>query len=163
MYDFEVKKFTRVCFATERELKAGDVFYAYLVRDGRDTLRRDVCEEAWDGPPEDCIAWWKSSVPDPKSKKLNWAPNQVLVQYFQDLGDKPENRDLRYVLALLLVRRKVFKLEETAVDENGETLVVLCTVDDSICRVPVVKLTRLEAKRIQAVISELIVDAGSNA
>ena len=161
MYDFEVKKFTRVCALTGREFQAGDTFYAYLIEEDGETVRQDVCQEAWEGPPEDCIAWWKSSVPDPKSKKLNWAPHDVLLQYFDETEDKPEKQDIRYILTLLLVRRRIFRLEEMAVDETGETMVVYCPQKDTGYTVPVVTLSRQRGKEIQELLSKLIVDAGS--
>ena len=162
MLDFEVKKFTRVCAETESEFKPGDTFYAYLVRDGGETVRRDVSLDAWDGPPEECIAWWKSSVPDPKSKKLNWAPNDVMLHYFHETDDKPEELDIRYVLTLLLIRRRIFKLEDTTEDEQiGEALVCYCSKNETEYTVPVMKITSKRSIEIQALLSQLMVDAGS--
>jgi hypothetical protein len=58
------------------------------------------------------LAWWKARVPlpDPKRKRT---PNEVLLELFEQLADQPTAADLRYVLALLLVRRRVFRLFET--------------------------------------------------
>jgi len=160
--DFEVKKFTRVCAETESEFKPGDIFYAYLIRDGGETVRRDVSAEAWNGPPEDCIAWWKSCVPDLKSKKLNWAPNDVMLHYFHETDDKPAELDIRYVLALLLIRRRIFKLEDTTEDEQlGEALVCYCSKNETEYTVPVVKISPERSVEIQSLLSQLMVDAGS--
>ena len=161
MLDFDVKKFTRVCAKTDRELKAGDVFYSYLVRDGSETARRDVCEQAWDGPPDECLGWWKSEVPDPKSTKMNWAPHEVMLHYFGETEDKPDQADMRYVLALLMVRRRIFRLEESKTQEDGtETLTLFCSRNDTEYEVPVVEVTSERAAELQTLVSELLVDVG---
>lgn len=161
MLDFDVQKFTRVCAKTDRELKAGDAFYSYLVRDGSETVRRDVCEQAWEGPPDECLGWWKSEVPDPKSTKLNWAPHDVMLHYFTETEDKPDQLDLRYVLALLMVRRRIFRLEESKPQDDGtETLTLFCSRNDTEYEVPVVDVTSERAAELQALVSELLVDVG---
>ena len=163
MVDFEVKRFTRVCAKTEVELKAGDEFYSFIVRDGSETVRKDVAAASWDGPPEDCLGWWKSEVPDPKSKKLHWAPHDVMLHYFADTEDQPEQADVRYILALLMIRRRIFRLEETETGDDGrEVMLLYCSRNETEYKVPEVAMTPERAKEIQALLSELLVDAGSN-
>ncbi len=161
MLDFDVQKFTRVCAETDRELKAGDIFYSYLLRDGGETVRRDVSAKAWKGPPEDCLGWWKAEVPDPKSKKLHWAPHDVMLHYFTETEEKDDQADLRYVLALLMVRRRIFRLEESQTNDDGvEMLTVYCSRNETEYEVPVVDVTAERATELQALVSELLVDVG---
>ena len=161
MLDFVVQKFTRVCAKTEAELKPGEKFYSYLTRDGGETVRRDVSAKAWEGPPEDCLGWWKSEVPDPKSTKLNWAPNDVMLHYFAETEDKPDQADLRYVLALLMIRRRIFRLEETRTNESGEEVLALfCSKNETEYEVPVLEVSADRAAELQATVSELLVDVG---
>lgn len=161
--DFEVQKFTRVCAKTEVELKAGDEFYSFLMREGASTVRKDVAATAWEGPPEECLGWWKSEVPDPKSKKLHWAPHDVMLHYFADTEGQPEQADVRYILALLMIRRRIFRLEETETDDDGRDVMVLyCSRNESEYNVPEVSMTPERATEIQALLSELLVDAGGN-
>ena len=162
MIDFEVQKFTRVCAKTEKEFKPGDRFYSYLIRDGGETVRQDVAASEWDGPPEDCVGWWKSEVPDPKSKKLNWAPHEVMLHYFSETEGKPEEQDLRYILALLMIRRRILRLEDTQHDDSGREIMMLyCSRNESEYEVPVVSLTLERTEEVQAILSNLLVDAGS--
>ncbi len=161
MLDFEVKNFSRVCAETDREFKPGDRFYSYLIRDGSETVRRDVSIDAWKGPPEDCLGWWKSEVPDPKSKKLNWAPHDVMLHYFGETEDKPDQADVRFILTLLMIRRRIFRLEESENRDDGtEVLHVYCTRNESEYEVPVVGVTAERAKNVQDILSNLLVDAG---
>ena len=78
---------------------------------GADVVRQDFCSEAWTGPPDAAFGWWKSRVPEPAAKKIKLAPNDVLLELFDQLADQPDQHDMRYVLTLLLVRRRVLRLD----------------------------------------------------
>ncbi|MCA9215751.1 MAG: hypothetical protein KDB27_21950 [Planctomycetales bacterium] len=153
MVDFDVQRFTRRCAITDRELLPGETFYSVLVPKGAEVVRSDYCTEAWEGPPEDAIGWWQAEVPDPKSQKVNWAPNDVMLHYFLQLADQDENQDTRYILALLMLRKKILRLDETERDEEGnEFLHVYCSKNESEYEVQVVDPS---ADRIDAIQSEL--------
>ena len=59
-------------------------------------------------------------------EKMYWAPNDVMLDLFDEFADEPAQADLRYVLALLLLRRRVMRLEDTETGETGETMVLYC-------------------------------------
>ena len=156
LLDFEIQRCTRQCAATERKLAPGESFYSVLVVDGADVIRRDYCQEAWDGPPESAFGWWQSRVPQVESKKAKLAPNDVLLELFDQLAEQPEREDVRYVLLLLLVRRRVMRLEESVAaavaDSPATTLVAYCPRRDESYKVSVVKP---DDDRIDAIQQEL--------
>ena len=153
MQDFEVKRFTRKCAKTDRELQPGEAFYSVLMADGADIIRQDYAADEWDGPPEESIGWWKSEVPDPKNKKVHWAPNDVMLHYFQQLESQPDKKDVRYILGLLLIRRRVMKLQEsTSDDDKGEFMNVFCQKAD--CEYQI-EVATPSASRIQVIQDEL--------
>ena len=123
--DFEVQRCSRHCAATERELKPGEEYYSVLLDDGASVERVDYAKESWQGPPECTVAWWKSRIPDRTSKKKQWAPNDVMLHFFEELADRADQADMRYVLGLLLVRRRVLRQEETETDDDGNEILVL--------------------------------------
>ena len=123
--DFEVQRCTRHCAATGRELKPGETFYSTLVAEGAQVLRRDYAAEAWQGPPEGVLGWWKSHLPVRDARRVHWAPNDVMLELLEQLETQSEKHDMRYVLSLLLVRRRVVRLEDTARDEAGDEVSVL--------------------------------------
>ena len=104
--DFEVQRCTRHCAASGRELRTGEIFFSALASEGATVTRHDYSSEAWTGPPEGALGWWKSQMPalESKSRKTQWAPNDVMLQLFDELADQPQRADMRYVLTLLLVR-----------------------------------------------------------
>jgi hypothetical protein len=125
MLDFEIQRCTRRCAATNRELADGETCYSVLIREGAQIVRRDYSREAWQAPPPDAIGWWQTTIVDPKAGRPHWAPNDVMLDYFERLGEDPSATDARYVLALLLVRRRVLRLESTEQTPGGETELVL--------------------------------------
>ena len=118
--DFDIKRCTRRCAATDRELEPNEAFYSVLLKDGADLLRQDFAESAWVGPPEGTVGCWKSRMPSAQPKKVKLAPNQVMLNLFEELAERPEKRQLRYLLALMLVRRRVFQFVEPDGEVNSE-------------------------------------------
>lgn len=157
MLDFEIQRCTRKCFATERELRPGETFYSVLVQEGANVVRRDYCEEAWKGPPEEALGVWKSQMPGAGVKKMQWAPNDVMLHYFEQLGERDDQLDVRYVLALLMIRRRVVRQEQTETDEQGrEVLVLFCPRNEQEYRTPVVDPSPERIAQIQDELARLL-------
>ncbi len=125
MIDYEIQRCTRHCATTGRELQPGETFYSTLAAEGAEVVRRDYSQEAWQGPPEGVLGWWQAVMPERTSKKLHWAPNDVMLDLLETLESQPDKSDMRYVLALLLIRRRVVRLEETEHDDSGQEVSVL--------------------------------------
>jgi hypothetical protein len=159
--DYEVQRCTRVCAATGRHLQPNDVFYSVLTAEGPNVLRHDYSAEAWQGPPEGALGWWKSTMPTRDAHRMHWAPNDVMLHLLEELESQPEAADLRYMLALLLVRRRVLRLEESELDELGrECLLAYCPRKEATLRVLVATPTAERAEAIQQELGKLLL-AGS--
>lgn len=127
MVDFEIQRCSRRCSVTERELASGETCYSVLVPHGGEVRRIDYSSQAWPGPPADAIGWWQTTVIDPRLGQPHWAPSDVMLGYFERLLEDPSAEDARYVLALLLVRRRIARVERTERDAAGrEQLVIYC-------------------------------------
>ena len=162
MLDFEVQRCTRRCAKTDREFAPGEVFYSVLVAEDSDVVRRDYCQQAWEGPPEDVVGWWKSQMPEANAKRADWAPNDVMLDYFQQLEQCAEKQDVRYVLALLMTRRRLLRLEDTETDEHGvETLVLFCSRNDTEYRVVSCVPEQQRAEEIQEELAQLLLADGA--
>lgn len=123
--EYEFQRCTRRCAATGRELAPGETFFSALVEEPAGLVRQDYAAEAWQGPPEGAVGWWKSQMPSPNDRRMHWAPNDVMLHFFEQLAEQPDKQDMRYVLALLLVRRRVLREEESETDEHGREVLVL--------------------------------------
>ena len=167
LLDFEVQRCTRCCAATNRALEPGDECYSVLEIAGAEVVRKDYSPEAWKGAPDAAFGWWKSRVPEPTAKKIKLAPNDVLLKLFDQLADKSEQQDLRYVLALLLVRRRVLRVDvpderstedgDTALIDRAEKMTLYCPKRDSTCEVAVAMPNSERIDEIQQQLSELLV------
>ena len=125
MLDFDIRRCTRRCHASDRELQPGEKFFSVLVPQGSEVVRQDYSASAWKGPPENHVGWWKSQMPEAGAQKLKMAPAEVLLDYFEQLEQIPDKEQVRYIMALLLVRKRLAKWDETVIDEQGNRFMVL--------------------------------------
>jgi hypothetical protein len=157
MIDYEIQRCTRHCASSGRELLEGETFYSALRPRGASLERLDYAADAWNGPPPDALGWWKSQMPTREARQAQLAPSDVLLEFFAGLADQPQQADLRYVLALLMIRRRILRLEETETDATGrETLVLYCHRDESVHRVEVVMPDEQREAQIQEELSRLL-------
>ena len=162
MIDFEIQRCSRRCAATEREFVAGEECFSALVPEGGAVVRKDFCAAAWQGPPENSVGWWKTTIVDNQAGRMFWAPNDVMLNYFERLLEDPTAEDARYVLALLLVRRRVLRVEGHEKDAQGREVIVLhCGRNEAQYRVAEVMPTPERAAAIQQQLSELLQTHGS--
>lgn len=162
MLDFDIQRCSRRCSLTERELKDGETCYSALVAEGGQVVRRDYSQEAWTGPPEGAIGWWQTTVVDPSIGRPHWAPNDVMLNYFERLAEDPAADDARYVLGLLIVRRRIARVERTETDEAGRTVLVLfCPRNETEYRVAEFPPSPERAEQIQAQLADLLQTHGA--
>jgi hypothetical protein len=127
LLEFELKNCSRTCATTARPLVPGEVYFSVLVSVGNDFARQDYSVDAWQGPPEDCIGWWRSRVPTKDDTQLRLAPTDVMLNLFEALEDRPEELAFRYLLGLLLLRRKMLRRDDSRRDAQGrEVLTMHC-------------------------------------
>ena len=151
--EYDVQRCTRECSATGRELEPGEEYFSVLVAENGELRRIDYAAEAWSSPPEGTVGWWKARLPQRNASKKHWAPNDVMLDFWDQLADDPDKQDMRYVLTLLLVRRGVFKLaEEWNSPGPSEVLTVRCPCRDAAYEVPAVAL---DAERVEPIQDEL--------
>ncbi|MCC7084899.1 MAG: hypothetical protein IT427_07820 [Pirellulales bacterium] len=155
--DYDHVHCTRHCAATGRELQPGETFYSTLTAEGAKLVRRDFSADTWQGPPEGVVGWWKSHRPATDGQRLQWAPNDVMLDLLEQLADNPVHADMRYVLALLLIRRRVCRLEETEQDEqHQETLLLFCPRRETDFRVSVAMPSEERIQEIQEELARLL-------
>ncbi|MCC9605309.1 hypothetical protein LOC68_23605 [Blastopirellula sp. JC732] len=157
MMDFDVQRCTRRCAATDRELLPGETIYSVLVRDGAEVVRQDYSAEAWQGAPEGAVGWWKSELPSGKSRGPDWAPSDVMLDYFESLAEDPTKEDVRYVMALLMIRRKILRLDEADGEGEGpEKLLVYSAKREMQYEVPVASPSAARIAEIQTEVAKLL-------
>ena len=113
LQDFSFSRCSRRCQIGQRTLAPGESFYSVILSEGEHLSRADIAAENWTGPPTHAVGWWRSRMPAEGSRKLRPAPDSVLLDTLCQLVERPESESLAYLLALLLVRRRILTEDES--------------------------------------------------
>lgn len=126
--DYQIQPNSRRCTATGRELRPGERYFSVLLEVNHHLVRQDFSCEAWQGPPPGTYSFWTGRVPAADEKRRPPIDDELLVECLERLEGQTdqEKMQFRYVIALLLIRRKRLRLEEVATREGRETLVMRC-------------------------------------
>lgn len=112
------------CCLTGKTIEPGEKFIAALreIPDGLERL--DICLQAWPGfDRKDVLAWWQTVMPSSQqTKKKLFVDDQVLCELFEKLADasEPVKLNFRFVLGLILMRKRMLLYEGTKTQGNSE-------------------------------------------
>lgn len=160
MQDYSISKCSRKCAVSGRSLEPGESYFSVILPDGENVRRIDVAASEWKGPDDQAIGWWRSRMPQAGARKLRPAPSGVLLDTLSDLLQRPGCESLAYVLALLLVRRKVLT-EEQSIDEDephelAPHWTLICNADDRKWNVPIAPPTADNVETIKRELNALL-------
>jgi hypothetical protein len=129
MIEYQIQENTRRCSVTGRELQPGERFFTVLLEEDGKFQRKDYSSEAWQGPPPGAFSFWAGKVPPREENRRPKIDDELLLDCFRRLehDTEPARVNFRYVVALLLMRRKRFKFEEAKQVNGQEVLVLRCT------------------------------------
>ncbi len=159
MIDFEIQRATRRCAATDREFRPGEVYYSLLVEDAGQVIRRDFAASAWPGPPANAVGWWRATLPESSGTGHKMAPNEIALELFDRWSIQSGQEDATYILALLLVRKRVFRFNDTATDNRATSateLHLLCPARATEYTIRVVEVAPERAAEIQQELVHLL-------
>jgi hypothetical protein len=111
--EYKINRTTRRCSVGNRVLEPGEYYYSVVIEGDEDFKRIDIAADAWKGPPDNCIGHWKNRVPLPEEKTRELAPPEVLIEILRSMTE-PSQIKMRYLLALMLLRKRHLKPVETA-------------------------------------------------
>ncbi len=151
---WEIKSAAGCCTLTGRRLEEGEEFYSALFEDGESFRRCDFGVDAWTGPPEGSYCHFKSRVPVKAKRKKLLVDNEMLIGFFQRLADEtdPLRLQFRFVLALILMRKRLLRYESTENVDGMEIWRMVLATDRSEHRVVNPRLTD---EQIEGVSSQL--------
>jgi hypothetical protein len=152
---WNIKSRSHECCHTTKKFVDGEFFYTALFEDAaaESLVRRDYSEVAWkelaesfDPPPH---SYWRSKyeapVVDPKSQVVEKHTAETLLRQLVE-EDNPVTENARYVLAVMLERKK--NLKQTGTRETEESTYLIYeqnkTGEVFIIRDPELKLWELE-------------------
>jgi hypothetical protein len=128
MTDYQIQPNTRRCVRTGQELPPGAKFYTVLLDQDGKFVRQDYSSEAWTGPPEGAFSFWAGRVPPAEAERRPRINDELLLDCFIRLQGEtePARVNFRYVIALLLMRRKRLKFDRVELDGDREILHLRC-------------------------------------
>ena len=125
MAQYRIGKGQDSCTSCGREFVDGEDVVS-CVFSGEDSLERaDICMDCWEsGKAPDYISSWRRQIVKKAPPKR--FDRQAALELFRVLSDsqEPKDADTAFILAVLLMRKKVFELERTGL-ENGTKVMEL--------------------------------------
>jgi len=128
-----------------------------VLQKGGELVRQDYGDGHWIGPPEGAVGWWVSQMPAKKTGKLTSAPTHVLLDTLERLCESPDDTELAFVLALLLVRRRALSdLDSESLGDEDPFLHLHASQDSREFTVRVCQPTQERAEKLQQLLIELL-------
>ena len=123
MEQWQVQRSAGTCAGTGRQLEPGEEYYAALIDQQTGFERRDYCSEYWNQHQPEVFSFWKTTIPLPSQKKKLFVDDGVLINLFERLTDEddPVKINFRFVLALILMRKRLLKYEDSFTNDTKET------------------------------------------
>ncbi|MHC4242959.1 MAG: hypothetical protein ACYSU4_11190, partial [Planctomycetota bacterium] len=109
------------CYGTGRKIEPGEEYFGALLEIEEGLQRRDFCADYWESEKPNVFCYWKSKLPSPDEKKQIFVDDNMLMAFFERLENEAEKEKLnfRFVLALILMRKRLLKYDATR-DEDGK-------------------------------------------
>lgn len=126
--EWDIREPAARCSLCEREFAGGEIVFSGLMEKEESFERLDCCEPCWTSKGgESLFSCWRTVQPErekPIARRLN---SEVVLEFFHRLEGEEERkkRSFRYVLALMLMRKKVMKLQGVERDDGAEKLVLV--------------------------------------
>ena len=122
--EYDITKSNGTCDSCGRQLDAGDSFVAVLHDRGSELQRQDYCAacwQAWKDQMQEAFSSWHGQVRLPAEPKRTFVPDDALIEVFEKLDGhaEPAKVNLRFVLALMLMRKRLLRYDSSRKDEEG--------------------------------------------
>jgi hypothetical protein len=137
MDEWEIDKPLGQCYGTGRKIGYGEEYFGALVETEEGLQRRDFCTDYWEKQKPDVFCYWRTKLPRPGEKKQRFVDDDVLTAFFERLADESEQEkvNFRFVLALILMRRRRLKYDSSELEDDREIWRLRITGDKEIVEV----------------------------
>jgi hypothetical protein len=122
MAEWEIDKSHEQCCGTGRRIEPGEEYFAALVETEEGLRRKDFCDKYWESEKPQVYCFWKTRLPEPNQKKQIFVDDEMLMAFFERLAEEIEQEKInfRFVLALILMRKRRLKYESSKVEDGKE-------------------------------------------
>jgi len=122
MEQWEINKPLGQCYGSGKKIEYGEEYFGALVETAEGLQRRDFCSDYWESQKPGVFCHWKTKLPDPGQKKQLFIDDQMLMAFFERLEKETDQEkvNFRFVLALILMRKRMLKYDETTTENDKE-------------------------------------------
>lgn len=122
MDEWEIDKPLGQCYGTGRKIQYGEEYFGALVETAEGLQRRDFCADYWEKEKPDAFCHWRTRLPHPDQKKQIFVDDEMLLAFFDRLARETEQEKInfRFVLALILMRKRRLKYDSSRMDDDKE-------------------------------------------
>ena len=122
MDEWEIDKPLGQCSGSGKKIEYGEEYFAALVETEEGLARRDFCADYWLAEKPDVFCYWKTRLPRPDEKKHIFVDDEMLMAFFERLERESEQEKInfRFVLALILMRKRRLKYDSSKVEGDKE-------------------------------------------
>ncbi len=122
MSEWEIDKPLGQCSGTGKKIEYGEEYFAALVETNEGLVRRDFCADYWLAEKPNVYCYWKTRLPRPDEKKHKFVDDEMLMAFFVRLEKETEQEKInfRFVLALILMRKRRLKYDSSKIEDNKE-------------------------------------------
>ena len=126
MAEWDIKKTLGQCYGTEEEFGIEQDYFAALVETEEGFERRDYSVEYWNENKPDAYCFWKTKMQDPDKKKQVFIDDEMLMVFFERLAEETDQEKInfRFVLTLILMRKRKLKYDSAVVKDGSEVWTV---------------------------------------
>ncbi len=151
MTPYQIQPNARRCSSSGRELRPGERYFSVLTEEAGRFVRRDYAADAWQGAPPDAFSFWAGKIPAPDARRRPPIDDELLMDCLGRLEgqEEPGRVNFRYVVGLLLMRKRRLRLENTAREDGTEVLYLRCPRTGTRYRVTNPALTDEETAAVQ--------------
>lgn len=175
--EWEIKGRAKQCTATQRPFEEGEFFYTLLFDEKAGFRREDLCEEAWQqrqseeknnesekksGKKDKKVAqpfsFWRSKFelpPPPPPETLKKQTAEDLLRRYMEDGDSA-HANARYILALMLERKRILKQIEAKKSGGIRTLIYEHTKTGDVFVIPEPSLQLDQIEAVQNEVAALL-------
>jgi hypothetical protein len=122
MADWEINKPLGQCCGSGKKIEPGEEYYGALVETDQGLQRRDFSNAYWEGEKPSVYCFWKTKLAAPNEKKQLFVSDDMLMAFFERLAPETEAEkvNFRFVLALVLMRKRRLKYDSSKTDAGRE-------------------------------------------
>jgi len=126
--EWSIQSRSERCGITGEPFQDGEYFYTLLFHEKEGLRREDLSEAAWKArdSSREPFSFWRSKFeppPPPSPEPLGKQTAEDLLRLYMQEGDS-QHASARYILALMLERKRLLKQVEARKGEKGERILI---------------------------------------